>query len=48
MLESYHSRIILLVETGYQTDKGRMIHAPRNYHNKKGIGKGINHQDLPF
>ena len=48
MLESYHSKIILFVETGFQTEKGIMIHAVRNYHNKKAIGMATNHSAIDF
>ena len=48
MLESYHSRIVLFVETGFQTDKGIMIHVARNFHNKKAIGMGFNHSSIEF
>lgn len=48
MLESYHSKIILFAETGFQTEKGLMIHSIRNYHNKKAIGMVTNHSAVNF
>lgn len=46
MLESYHSRIILFVETGYQRENGLLIHRPRNYHNRKVVSFTVNHPSI--
>lgn len=47
MLESYHSKIVLFIETGLQKgDSGHLIFKFRHGHNRKSIGKGLNHPDI--
>lgn len=49
MLESYHSKIVLFVETGHQNNNdGHLLHKFRNAHNRKSVGKAINHPDIDF
>ena len=46
MLEPYQTRIVTFIESGQQTEKGSIIYFPRNSHNRKSIGSGVNHPDI--